>query len=294
MCVTDVTICTLSMGVQKPKGVGTMEEVYRVLLDTTQSGEPVALATLVETKGSTPREAGAKMLVYSDGSTVGSIGGGALEARTVSDALAFLSEGESHLVDYSLMGRDGDLGLCGGEVRVFIEIVMPKPTLLIAGAGHISQSLAKLGTLLGFRVVVGDDRRDYATRERFPTVGRVEVVELEEFVRDIDITERCYVVIATRGHEHDEVVLRQIVSTSAAYIGLVGSQRKVATIFEHLLGEGIPEESLVRVHAPIGLDIGAATLDEIALSIMAEILMIYRGGTGQPLSEQGNPLRANC
>ncbi|MFH1928638.1 MAG: XdhC/CoxI family protein, partial [Chloroflexota bacterium] len=270
-----------------------MEEVYRALLDTTRSGEPVALVTLVETKGSTPREAGAKMLAYSDGSTVGSIGGGAMEARAISDALAFLSEGESRLVDYSLMGRDGDLGLCGGEVKVFIEIVMPKPTLLIAGAGHISQSLAKLGTLLGFRVVVGDDRRDYATRERFPTVGRVEVVELEELVRDIDITEHCYVVIATRGHEHDEVVLRQVVSTPAAYIGLVGSRRKVAAIFEHLLGEGIPEESLVRVHAPIGLDIGAATLDEIALSIMAEILMIRRGGTGRPLSEQGNPLRAS-
>jgi len=270
-----------------------VEEVYRALLDTAQSGEPVALVTLVETKGSTPREAGAKMLVHSDGSTVGSIGGGAMEAKAVSDALAFMSDGESRLVDYSLMGRDGDLGLCGGEVKVFIEVVMPKPTLLIAGAGHISQSLAKQGTLLGFRVVVGDDRRDYATRERFPNVGRVEVVELEEFVRDIDITEHCYVVIATRGHEHDEVVLRQVVSTPAAYIGLVGSQRKVAAIFEHLLGEGIPEESLARVHAPIGLDIGAAKLDEIALSIMAEILMIRRGGTGQPLSEQGNPLRAS-
>ena len=270
-----------------------MEEVYRALLDTTRSGEPVALVTLVETKGSTPREAGAKMLVYSDGSTAGSIGGGAMEARAISDALEFLSEGGSCLVDYSLIGRDGDLGLCGGEVKVFIEIVMPKPTLLIAGAGHISQSLAKLGALLGFRVVVVDDRRDFATKERFPTVGRVEVVELEEFVRDMDITEHCYVVIATRGHEHDDVVLRQVVGIPAAYIGLVGSRRKVAAIFEHLLGEGIPEESLVRVRAPIGLDIGAATLDEIALSIMAEILMIRRGGTGHSLSELGNPLRAS-
>jgi len=270
-----------------------MEEVYRALLDAARSGEPVALVTLVETKGSTPREAGAKMLVHSDGSTVGSIGGGAMEARAVSDALSFMSEGESRLVDYSLMGRDGDLGLCGGEVKAFIDAVMPNPTLLIAGAGHIGQSLAKLGTLLGFRVVVGDDRKEYATRERFPTVGQVEVVELEEFAHYIDITEQCYVVIATRGHEHDEVVLRQVVSTSAAYIGLVGSRRKVATIFEHLLGEGIPEESLSRVHAPIGLDIGAATLDEIALSIMAEILMIRRGGTGQSLREQGNPLRAS-
>ena len=275
------------------KGVGDVEEIYRALLDAMRSGEPVALVTLVETQGSTPREAGAKMVVRSDGSTVGSIGGGAVEARAVSDALASLGEGRSCLRDYSLRGRDGDLGFCGGDAKAFVEVITPKPTLLIAGAGHVSQSLAKLGANLGFRVVVADDRTDYATRERFPTAGRVEALAPDEFAQSLDITEHCHVVIATRGREHDEAVLGQVVRTPAVYIGLVGSRRKVAAIFEHLLGEGVSKESLARVHAPIGLDIGAATPDEIALSIMAEILMVRRGGSGRTLSEQGNPLRAS-
>ena len=170
---------------------------------------------------------------------------------------------------------------------------MPKPTLLIAGAGHVSVSLAKLGAALGFHVVVADDREDYATRERFPAVGRVETVAPEEFGQRFDITEECCIVIATRGHEHDAVVLRQVVDAPSAYVGLVGSRRKVASIFDRLLGEGVSEEALARVHAPIGLDIGAATPDEIALSIMAEILMACRGGGGRPLRERGNPLRAS-
>lgn len=268
-----------------------MEEVYHALLHAMRSGESVALVTLVETEGSTPREAGVKMLVRSDGSTVGSIGGGAMEARAVSDTLASLGEGRSRLVDYSLRGRQDDLGLCGGDAKAFIEVILPKPTLLVAGAGHVSQSLARLGAILGFYVAVGDDRKGYATRERFPTAGRVEAVVPEEFAGSFDITDHCHVVIATRGHEHDKVVLHQVLRTPAAYIGLVASRRKTTAIFEHLREEGVTEESLARVHAPVGLDIGAATPDEIALSIMAEILMMRRGGTGRPLSEQGDPPR---
>jgi len=268
-----------------------VEEVYRALLDSMRAGQPVALVTLVQTRGSTPRKVGAKMLVRSDGSAVGTVGGGAMEERAIADALSSLEEGRSRLVDYSLRGREGDLGLCGGDAKAFIEVVQPRPTLLIAGAGHIGQSLAKLGALLDFRIVVADDREGYATLDRVPSAGRVETVSPDEFGETVDITRHHYVVIATRSHEQDAVVLRQVVESPAAYIGLIGSRRKVAAIFDRLLDQGVSSEALARVHAPIGLDIGAATPDEIAMSILAEILMVNRGGTGQPLSEKGNPLR---
>jgi len=268
-----------------------MEGLYEELAAATRSGISLAVVTIVRASGSTPRDVGAKMLVRPDGSTLGSVGGGALEAKAIAEGLEAIAQGTSRLAEYALKGRESDVGLCGGEVQVFVEVVNASPTLLIAGAGHVGQALARLGSELRFNVIVADDREEYAAGERFPATTRVLVVDPEELAGSFDIDDRYHIVIATRGHEYDEAILRRVVREPAAYIGLVGSRRKVATLFEHLLSEGLPRELLAKVHAPIGLDIGAVSPEEIALSIMAEIVMVREGATGRPLAEQGNPLR---
>jgi len=267
------------------------EAVYASLIETIRSGEPACVLTVVQVSGSTPREVGAKMLLRADGSTVGTIGGGQLEAAALSDAREALATGQSQLTHYSLAGKEGDLGVCGGEAEVFVEVLRAKPTVLIAGAGHVGLPLADLAQRLGFRTVVFDDRPEFASEARFPGADRVVAAPFEQLLQEVEITTQTYVVIATRGHEHDQTVLRQVIATPAAYIGMIGSRRKVRTVFEHLLAEGIAEEKLGRVYAPVGLRTGGQTPAEIALGILAEILTVRYGGTGEPLSWRDNPLR---
>ncbi len=174
---------------------------------------------------------------------------------------------------------------------MFIEVLQIKPILLIAGAGHVGQPLAEFGHLLGFRVVVADDRAEYASAARFPHADELVVTPMDELAAKVTITPRTHVVIVTPGHEHDEVVLRQMVSSPAAYVGMIGSPRKVRTIFERLQAEGVPEKDLARVYAPIGLQTGGQTPAEIALSILAEIVSVQHGGSGEPMSYRDNPLR---
>jgi len=224
---------------------------------------------------------------------VGTIGGGAVEATAIEDAKAALSSGQSSVVRYSIRGDDPqDLGVCGGEVQVFIEVLRLKPTLLVAGAGHIAQPLADLGHLMGFRTVICDDRDDLLSRERFPHADELLAMDLANLAKAASINSRTFVVIVTRGHQHDATVLRQVVSTPAAYIGMIGSRNKVRKVFEDLLADGLPAEKLAQVYAPIGLRTGGQTPAEIALSIMAEIVLVQHGGTGEPLSWRDNPLVA--
>jgi len=169
-------------------------------------------------------------------------------------------------------------------VELFIEVAVPSPSLLIIGAGHIGQSLSRMGKLVGFRVVVLDDRPDFANVERFPEADEVIAADFAETLRDYPITDTTYVVVATRGHRYDEQSLRQVINSSAAYIGMIGSRRRVATVLRHLAEEGYPPERLRQVYSPIGLDIGGETPEEIALSIMAEIVQVRRGGRGQSLA----------
>jgi xanthine dehydrogenase accessory factor len=269
------------------------EAVFEATLQAIREHQPACLLTIIEARGSTPREAGAKMLLRADGSIVGTIGGGAVEATAIEHAKAALSSGKSGMTQYSIRGEDPQgLGACGGEVQVFIEVLRLKPTLLIAGAGHIAQPLAELGYLMGFRTVVCDDRADLLSRERFPHADELLAMDLHHFAKQASITSRTSVVIVTRGHQHDASVLRQAVSTPAAYIGMIGSRSKVRKVFEDLLRDGVPEEKLLQVHAPIGLRTGGQTPAEIALSIMAEIVLVQHGGTGEPLSWRDNPLRS--
>jgi len=228
---------------------------------------------------------GTKMLIRPDGTSMGTVGGGALEAAIVEAAQEALAEGKSRLVHYGLRAdkHEQDLGVCGGDLDVFIDVIAPQLTLLLIGAGHVAVPLAELAHLLGFRTVVFDDRAEYANRDRFPQAEEVLVEDFDVGLSALDITPNTWVVIATRSHESDAAALRAVIGSPAAYVGLLGSRRKVSLIFK-ALREEVGEERLARVYAPVGLDLGAETPEEIALSIMAEIVMVRRGGKGQPLS----------
>ena len=244
-----------------------MREIITALDEALQHGEPVALATVVEVKGASPAQVGFKLLVRPDGSTVGNLGGGALEQRVREEAVTALREERSRLAHYTLReeGPDAVGMLCGGEVTVFIEVYQPAPTLLIVGGGHIGRPLAEMARIVGFNVQVVDVRPERAT-----------VPQLDPTA----ITPWTYVVLITEDHVTDEQALRQVVDTPAAYVGMIGSRRKVGVIFDHLRAEGVSEERLVHVYAPIGLDLGGRSPAEIALAILAEIVQVRYGGTG--------------
>jgi xanthine dehydrogenase accessory factor len=270
------------------------EAVYQAILDALRGGESACVLTVIEAQGSTPREVGTKMLLRADGSTVGTIGGGALEAAALADARKALADGGSRIGTYSLLGQTGeDLGICGGEASVFVEVLQAKPTLLIAGAGHVGQPLAELGHLLGFRIIVADDRSEYANVARFPKADELVVTPLDELVDRVKITCSTFVVIVTRGHEHDQAVLRQVVRSPAAYVGMIGSRHKVRAVFDRLLADGIRKEELARVYAPIGLRTGGQSPAEIAVSILAEVVSVQHGASGEPLSRRDNPARTS-
>jgi xanthine dehydrogenase accessory factor len=261
-----------------------MDNIYRTAASALERGEAVALATIVRVAGSTPRGVGTKMLIHADGTAEGTIGGGELEARIVAAAREALRSGEPHLVSFTLHDTGaGDPGICGGEADVFVDILAPHPTLLIVGAGHVAVPVAELGTLLGFRTVVLDDRVEFASEERFPRADELIVGDIPTELARFPVNAQTHVVIVTRGHAQDEAALCTVLGSPAAYVGMIGSQRKVRTVFDNLRAAGVSEDALASVRAPIGLDIGAETPVEIAVSIMAEIVMLRRGGRGEPL-----------
>ena len=371
-----------------------MRELFQEIIRELQSGETVAMATIVKRKGSVPREVGAKMLVHRGGKISGTVGGGCGEAEVWRSALNVIDtqrptivqvdlteeiamesqgvcggifdvfvqpwhsmaipgqpgmqdfaqaindglEGEKAIVLVTVIAAGGAWRSCIGQqllvhensetfgalalpgapasfqlieasqkaiaagkphvekvtgpanawAEVFIEPFVPNPVLLIAGAGHIAGPLAALAHLMNFSVSVTDDRASFASRERFPTAKQLLVGDIESILRNYPITPRTHIVLVTRAHAHDVQGLRAIIDSPAAYIGMIGSQRRVWAVFKLLHDEGVPAEKLARVRAPIGLDFGGSTPEEIALSIMAEIIMLRHGGTGIAMSE---PLR---
>jgi len=348
---------------------GFYEEISRLI----SRGEKLALAKVVATRGSTPREVGAKMLIRRSGEMMGTIGGGCGEAEVRRQAIEALEEGRPRLMvvdlteevtweteracggvmdlfidlwgeaegelaerlaasqrkevalvttlkgDFTQAGRkllvatgeepmgslgspsldewakkEAERGLAEGNSKVinykgslelFLEVHRPPPTLLIAGAGHIALPLAQMGALLDFNVVVIDDRPTFANTERFRQADQVIAGDFEKTLREFPIDKESYIVIITRGHQHDMECLRQVIYSPAAYIGMIGSRRRVKGVFKLLKEEGYSEESIARIHAPIGLDIGAKTPAEIALAIMGEIIRVQRGGSGRAMSQ---------
>ena len=266
-------------------------DLYRRLADAVDQGRSAALATLVRTEGATPRKVGTKMIVYEDGQIEETIGGGEVEALVIQGAVEAIRQGTSCLLHYGLKNQgEGDPGICGGAVDVFVDVVHPRPVLLVVGAGHVAMPLAEMGHRCGFRVTVVDDRPDMLSEERFPHADERLVGEIVEALQGLPVTPSHHIVIVTRGHAHDEGALRVVLDSPAAYLGMIGSRRKVKTVFDHLRADGVDESLILRVHAPVGLDIGAQTPAEISVSILAEILMVRRDRRGQSLKLESEPL----
>jgi xanthine dehydrogenase accessory factor len=356
-----------------------MVDVLEELRLTLQAGEGAALCTIVETRGSTPQKVGARLLLRSDGSTIGTLGGGCIEAEAVERAHEALRTGlpalldvalnEDIAVDYGLScggselilidptwqgaadlalvsrmretidrgergvvltlldsgdgvtpaaklacWRDGAsqgqlgplhaeairlasrvIGLprpqpgivnLGANTRAFLDVFAEPPEVLIIGGGHVGKALAEVADLLGYRMSVIDDRPEFASKDRFPEAEHVVAGDVGAAIREYPANANTAIVIVTRGHKYDYEALAAAAGSSAGYVGLMGSRRKIALIYRQLLADGIPEERLRAIHAPIGLDIGAVSPEEIALSIMAEITMERAGGRGTPLGAQ--------
>ncbi|HJX23924.1 MAG TPA: XdhC/CoxI family protein [Candidatus Bathyarchaeia archaeon] len=235
---------------------------------------PFAFVTVIKTSGSAPREIGASMLVASDGKTVDTIGGGYAEFTAIEEALKAIKEGKPRLLEIDLSkGLKGDSGaICGGSLSVFIDVMKSSDTVFIFGGGHVGYAVARLAKFLRFGVVVVDERKDFANRERFPDADDILAEDYGTALDRLSMGKESYLVIVTPSHEKDEFVLRRVLGSSASYVGMIGSKTKVATIMARLRQEGFSEENLKRVRAPIGVEIAAETPEEIAVSIMGEII----------------------
>ena len=253
-------------------------DIFEEITKLKGEGKRAALATIVNVQGSIPSVVASKMLVREDGSILGTVGGGCVESDVRKGAMEVMRDEKPKIFSFNLdQTPDDDTGLtCGGSLQVFIEPIIPSPTLYIFGAGHIGLHLHKAATLVGFETIVVDDRELYANRERFPDAREVHTGDLDEIMSGLAPNDKSYVVIVTRGHRHDMRVLRWAVDTAAQYVGMIGSGRKVLAVYEQLEAQGVQPDSLKRVFAPIGLDIGAATPEEIAISIVAELIAIRR------------------
>jgi xanthine dehydrogenase accessory factor len=255
------------------------QEVFAAVADALDRGEAAALVTIVSATGSTPQRVGAKMLVFADGRIVGTIGGGCYENDAFWKAREAIVQRKPLLLHYELSDDFAqETGLiCGGQMDVYIEPIEPSPELYIIGAGHVGFHLARIAQEVGFRVHVADDREKFANAERFPHAAELVVDDIPSWIGRANLPPHSYVVIVTRGHTNDLEALRALAPRELRYLGLIGSRAKVARIYDALTADGMSPELLERVHAPIGLDIGAVTPQEIAVSILAELIAVKHG-----------------
>lgn len=269
------------------------KQILTELLAAQDAGEAVALATIVSARGSVPRQSGSKMLVYGDGRISGTIGGGEMEARVVQEAQAALNDGNTRIIPYSLVDpQRGDPGVCGGEVEIYIEPYAPPATVLVIGCGHVGKAVAALAYWLGYRVIVSDDRADLAAPENIPEAHLYLPGNIDDVLEQINIHSNTHIAMLTRNVMVDREILPKLISTPAPYIGIIGSRRRWQETKRLLLDDGISADDLQRFHSPIGLELNAETPEEIAVSIMAEIIMLRRGGTGERMVGQGSSLSA--
>jgi xanthine dehydrogenase accessory factor len=260
------------------------DHVFTRLAEAERKGEPVALCTVIRAQGSVPRHAGSKMLVFADGSIQGSIGGGEMESRVIDEALQALRDGQSRITPYTLSDpSQGDPGVCGGEVEVFVDPIGTKPTVVVFGGGHVGRAVVHLAHWLGFRTVVADDRPEFASPESAPEADEHIVCPLAELGQRVRIDGMTYLVLATRGVAIDVAGVPALLESPAAYLGIIGSRRRWETAAAELEALGVPREKLDRIHSPMGLELNAETPEEIAVSIMAEIIQLRRGGTGEAM-----------
>ncbi len=264
--------------------------IYEAASEAVKSGRSFALCIIIEKQGSAPRDVGSKMIVFEDGTKIGTLGGGAFERLVISEAIKALKEGKSKVLTFSFMEQSPPntipTGLiCGGLAKVYIDVVKPRPTIYLLGAGHIAKPLADIINILGFPVIVVDDNPDFANRDRYPYAKDIIVDTWEEALRKIKPNERDIIIIVYGEIEKDYKALKRAIETNVSYIGLLGSRRKVRIFLDRLKGEGIDINKLKgRLYAPIGLDLNADTPEEVAISIIAEVLKIIKGGSGEHLT----------
>ena len=258
--------------------------LFQALAELEQKHQSAALCTVIKTSGSTPRHSTSKMLVFPNGHILGTVGGGELENRVVKEAMDSLQDGKPRNLTYTMADpARGDPGLCGGQVEVFVEPILPSPMLVVIGGGHVGKAVAHLSKWLGFRVAVSDDRTEFCTREANPDADEFYPVPLAELPLNLAITPQTFLVLTTRGSSVDVAGLPALLETQAGYIGVIGSRKRWKTTVKELNQQGISDETLKRVRSPIGLGIAAETPEEIAVSILAEILMLKGGGPGRPM-----------
>jgi xanthine dehydrogenase accessory factor len=266
--------------------------IFESLAELERKGGVAALATIVQAQGSVPRHTGSRMLIYPDGSIEGTIGGGEMEGQVIQEGLNAINDGQSRLKSYSFSGPGGgSVGVCGGEIEVFVEPIRTNPTLVVIGGGHVGAAVAHLADWLGFRVVVSDDRPEFASAEVVPAADEFHHGPMAELPSHMQINENTYLVLTTRGVDVDVPGLPVLLETPAAYIGVIGSRRRWETTTETLLEQGVSKEALARVRSPIGLELNAETPEEIAVSILAEIIMLRHSGTGETMAHHSGKLK---
>ncbi len=255
-----------------------LSSVLAAALEAQRKGEGAVIATVVTNRSAEPVTPGSRLFVHESGDTLGLIHPD-LDAVLATDARRSLEEKRSRMRSYRFGGAGVEhVGMEGGDVDVFFEVLSRPPRLVIVGAGHIAVPLARIAGLLDFEVIVLDDRPEYANRERFPDADDIHVGPYRETLAGVPINSDTHIVLVTRGHVHDQACLEQVLDSPAAYIGMIGSKRRVRTVMRHAKEAGHDVAKLQRVYAPIGLDLGSQTPAEIAVAIMAEIINVRRGG----------------
>ncbi len=272
-------------------------DIFAEIARLRKEGRKAALATIIQVQGSIPSYESSKILVRDDGSIVGTVGGGCVEAEVWSVAQDVMREEKPRRLHFNLNNNpEYENGLiCGGSLDIFVEPILATPTVYLFGGGHVSLYVSKMASLAGFDTVVIDDRQAFAAKERFPEASETHTGAWEEVFPKLKINDHSYLVLVTRGHKGDLTCLRWAVTTPARYIGMIGSKRKLVEIFKVLEGERVPAEKLERVHSPIGLDIGALTPEEIAVAIVAEMIAVRRGvmPSGPSLAYKSKAQRAS-
>lgn len=254
------------------------DKILIKIYESIKKGESVAMAVITEELGSSPRKSGSIMAIWENGYTIGSVGGGKVEYTVINKAIECIDKKENENFQYTL--NEEGLGMqCGGQVKGYIKVFYPKPRLIIAGAGHVGEQLNKIAKVLGFTTVIVDDREEYANRKRYNDADEIIVNDLKTEFENYPITDNDYIVIVTNTHLKDKEVLRAVVNKEVAYIGMIGSTRKIKHVMNDLINEGIEEEKLRKVFAPTGLDIATNEPIEIALAIISEILLVKNNGS---------------
>lgn len=263
-----------------------MKSIYAALAELATTNESTALCTVTKSEGSTPRHVGSKMLVYPDGKFIGTVGGGELESRVIHAALESLKTGKAQNLSYTMADPSrGDPGVCGGTVEVFVEPILPPATIVVIGGGHVGKAVVHLAKWLGFRVAVSDDRAEFCNPESVPGADAYYPVPMAELANQFKITRQTFLVVTSRGSGVDAAGLPPLLESDAAYIGVIGSKRRWLTTVKALKERGVSDELTARVHSPMGIELNAETPEEIAVSIMAEILMLRDKGTGKMMKD---------